>query len=72
MLVLVADNGYNIRIGLLFAYLLCSCDDLNMYGPHVHIHLNAWPIGSSTIRKCGLVEVGVTLLEEVCYSEGQL
>ena len=28
--------------------------------------LNAWLIGSSTIR-CDLVGVGVALLEEVCY-----
>ena len=24
----------------------------------------AWPIESSTIRRCGLVEIGVALLEE--------
>ena len=32
------------------------CGDLNMLGP-----------GSGTIRKCDLVGVGMTLLEEVCY-----
>lgn len=29
--------------------------------------LNAWPIGSGTIRRCGPVGVGVALLKEVCY-----
>ena len=32
-----------------------ECDGLNMLGP-----------GSSTIRRCSLVGVGVVLLEEVC------
>jgi hypothetical protein len=31
------------------------------------ICLSAWPIGSVTNRKCGLVGVDVTLLEEVCH-----
>jgi hypothetical protein len=33
-----------------------SCDGLNVLGP-----------GSGTIKKCGLVGVDVTLLEEVCH-----
>ena len=32
------------------------CGGLNMLGP-----------GSGTIKRCGLVGVGVTLLEEVCH-----
>ena len=28
------------------------------------------PTGSGTIRKCGLVEVGLVLLEEVCHWRG--
>ena len=28
--------------------------------------LNAWPIGSGTIRRCGLMGISVVLLEEVC------
>jgi hypothetical protein len=32
----------------------------------------AWPIGSGTIRRCGLVAVGVVLLEEVCHCGGEL
>ena len=31
--------------------------------------LNAWLIGSSTIRRCGLVGVGVALLEVGFYCE---
>jgi hypothetical protein len=34
--------------------------------------LNACPIGSGTIRRYGLVEVGVALLEEVCHCGGRL
>jgi hypothetical protein len=29
--------------------------------------LNAWPIGSGTIRRCGLIGVGMVLLEEVYH-----
>ena len=43
-----------------------SCGGLNRYGFHRFMCLNAWPIRSGTIRKCGLVGVGVALLEEVC------
>lgn len=28
------------------------------------MYLNAWPVGTSTIRRCGLVGVCVALLEE--------
>jgi hypothetical protein len=34
--------------------------------------LNAWPIESSTVRRCGLVGVGVALLEEVCHCRSGL
>ena len=37
------------------------CGGLNMLGP-----------GSGTIRRCGLVGVGVALLEEVCHCGGRL
>jgi hypothetical protein len=37
------------------------CDGLNMRGP-----------GSGTIKRCGLVGVGVTFLEEVCHYENGL
>jgi hypothetical protein len=29
--------------------------------------LNTWPTGSGTIRRYGLVGVGVVLLEDVCH-----
>ena len=32
----------------------------------------AWPMGSETIRRCGLVGVGVAFLEEVCHCVGGL
>jgi hypothetical protein len=38
-----------------------QCVGLNMLGP-----------GSGTIRRCGLVRVGVALLEEVCHCGGGL
>jgi hypothetical protein len=28
--------------------------------------LNAWPIEDDTVRRCGLIGIGVALLEEVC------
>ena len=43
---------------------LLWCGGLNRNGP---MCLDDWPIGNGTIRRCGFVEVGVTLLEEVCH-----
>ena len=40
------------------------CGGLNNKGPHR-------PMGSSTIRRCGLVGEGVALLDGVCHG-GQL
>ena len=48
-----------------------KCGDMNRYGPHKVI-LNAWPIGIGTIIRCGLVIVGIALLEEVCHCRGRL
>ena len=36
------------------------CGGLNKNGPYR-------PVGSGTIRRCGLVGIGVALLEEVCH-----
>jgi hypothetical protein len=47
-------------------------DDLNRYAPHRHICLNAWLIKSCTIRRYGLVVVGMVLLQEVCHCVGKL
>jgi hypothetical protein len=38
--------------------------------PHRFMCLNVWLLGSGTIRRCGLVGVGVALLEEVCHCRG--
>jgi hypothetical protein len=40
---------------------------LNRYDPRRLMCLNAWPLESSTIRRRGLVGVGVALLEEMCH-----
>jgi hypothetical protein len=40
---------------------MAYCDDLNML-----------VLGIVIIRVCGLVEVGVALLEEVCHCQGGL
>ena len=61
-----------------FPYLSCRtpsqehCGDLNRFAPHSCMYLNAWPTESGTIRRCGLVGIGVTLLKEVCYCVGWL
>jgi hypothetical protein len=43
---------------------------LNKNGPHRLRYLNAWIIRSGTIRRCGIVGVGVALLEEVQVTVG--
>ena len=48
------------------------CGGLNRNGLHKLMCLNVWPIGSGTIRRCSLVGVGMTLLEEVCHCGGGL
>lgn len=47
-------------------------DGLNRYGPYRLGCWNAWSIGRGTIGMCGLIEVGVVLLEKVCYCKGEL
>jgi hypothetical protein len=39
-----------------------DCGGLNRYSPHRHMFLNAWPTGSGSIRRCGLVGGSVSLL----------
>ena len=48
------------------------CGGLNRYGPHRLVCLIAWPIGSGTIRRCGLIRVGVALFKEVYHCGGGL
>ena len=42
------------------------------FGPHRLKCLNAWSIGSCTIRRCGCGGIGVALVEEVCHCGGRL
>ena len=49
-----------------------DCGGLNRNGHHRLMVLNAWPIGSGIIKRCGLVEAGVTLLDEGCQCGGEL
>ena len=41
-----------------------QCGGLNKFGPHV---FKCLANGNGTIRRCGLFEIGVALLEEVCH-----
>ena len=52
--------------------VLRVCGGLKRNGPHVHMCLNAWAIGSVTVRRCCFVSVGVALMEEVCHYGGEL
>ena len=38
---------------------------------HRLIHLSAWPPRNGTFRRCGLVGIGVDLLEEMCHCGGR-
>jgi hypothetical protein len=46
---------------------LSLCGDLNRFGPHRLMCLNAWPIGSGIIRRGDLVGIGMALLEEAFH-----
>jgi hypothetical protein len=50
---------------------LTNGSGLNRYDPYRLMCLNACPIESGTIRRCGVVEVGMAL-EEVCHCGGKL
>ena len=52
---------------LYFKIYLCVCASLSRYDPQRLMCLNVWPIRSGTIRKYGLVGVGVACLEAVCH-----
>ena len=49
---------------------LTSYGGVNRFGPQRPMSVNAWPMGTSTIRRCVLVGVGVVLLEAVCHCGG--
>ena len=41
-----------------------------VYGARVVEYV--WPMGGGTIKRCGLVGIGVALLKEVCHCGGRL
>ena len=49
-----------------------ECAGLNKFSPYRLMCLNAWPTGNGTIRRCGLIGVGVALLEEMCHCGREL
>jgi hypothetical protein len=51
-------------------YVCVWCSTLNRYGPHRFMCWDAWPISFGTIRRYGLVGVGMALLEKVCHCGG--
>jgi hypothetical protein len=44
-----------------------KCGGQNRNGLHRGLGLHACPIRNDTIRRSGLVRIGVTLMEEVCH-----
>jgi hypothetical protein len=52
--------------------VLVPCGGFNGYSPHRLMCLDAWPMGSGSIKRCGLVGVGVALLGELCHYGGGL
>ena len=60
------DNGYCLLnpSHTLLSKSNSSCGGLNGNGPHRFMCVNAWPIGSGTIMRCGLIE-------EVCHCIGR-
>ena len=54
---------------------ITQCGWLNLFGPHIFLCLNAWPMGSNTIRRCGLVGLGGVLLEKwglLCSAQNEI
>jgi hypothetical protein len=51
---------------------IADCGGLNRYGPYSLICLYTWSIRTGTVGRCGLVGVGMVLLEEVCHYGGGL
>ena len=63
-------NAFCIMLWLqAYGYLGVECGGLNRFCPYRLMCLNAWPIGSGTIRRCGLVgAVGASF--EISYAQG--
>lgn len=49
--------------------MLCWCEQKLPISRNL-MRLDAWPIGNSTIRMCGVTGVGVAMLEGVCQVGG--
>jgi hypothetical protein len=60
----IEEHFFPLRYKESFAQLISG---LTRYGPHRLLCLNAWPMGSNTIRRYDLIGGGVALLEEVCH-----
>ena len=65
-------NTMDVSRGALFTLYTKRQHDVDNGGVNRNGHhglpcLNAWPIGSGTIRRCGLVGQSVALLEEGCH-----
>ena len=65
----VNSNFYFKRVS---SILKVICAYVNSYDLHRLMCLNAWPMGSGTIRRCGLIGGGMTFLEEVCHCRGRV
>jgi hypothetical protein len=57
------ENGGGGDI-ILYIYILWRFEWYAPQRPHRLVCLNAWLIGSGTIRRCSLVEIGVAFLEK--------
>jgi hypothetical protein len=53
-------------------YENAPCGDLKSCSSYIFMCLNSWPIESGTIRRYGLVGVGVALLEKACHCGGRI
>lgn len=58
---LIFFSKYLVKLTVIFAY----CGSLSAIVPHKLIE-------SDIISRCGLVPLGVSLLEEVCYYGGEI
>jgi hypothetical protein len=57
---MLSDEIIDMRFYFPICFLGTYCGGLNMLGP-----------GTGTIRRCGLVGVGVAVFEEVCHCRGR-
>ena len=65
------NNMFGNKKQITYCYIYNYFHICVFYDTHGLICLNAWPIGSGTTRRCGLVGEGVALLEEVLRHCGE-